>query len=1222
MTFEDLNDRFNSLTIIDFLTCLQLLPANQGKEDAMEQLCSLALRQFNPDDGRQRPRWTDLKAVAENHDDAIADEDDLPGCFTETAVFEEGNYVVYPGHFYQSTNLLNNLTECIFLHRHTLSKPFVALVRNAVGLLLHMSNSIAVDLEHQPYIYNRSLMDGFEVPDYSEYDKLLKSFYLPDAYLTDVCTKHKYDFQILDHFLYKSGNEIADETESDRLTVNLKPFVRLGKGTLIYMPTGIVNSLVQFIFDQANATGNEAELKKLLYERQFHLGRKALEQLGWMGTNIKLPTDKNQVNVLEAVYQFDNQKLGYICFVKIGQEAPIGVTVEERATEVVTWLNALNQEQPYHVLCLFVLAETEVDAMFIWHGQENGNLSLTLNYNDLITLAYHENSDKLTLWKFAKCYDRTNALYKIICFGSTLDAYALFLANDGSLLDPNAANPYGDTLPIPLSISDRLTRTELIRRNEHAVLLFQNRQFAYPKVIRLREYAPIYKEDDFIKYFFIVLECYPMPIWISSKQTDSQGRSWATHACDAIAFWLNKMEPRIGNILKDTGFVQFHIDLVVDDQLTNGADYIVQNIDFEGVSLPITFDAPEIHITIPFDFVYFVRQPDNRADRLLMKTILIAFREYVTEAKRTIALDDIAINSIIEEIMVPSQAKMILFADPTVNLRMDNRHLPPHRFIQATDTSYILDNLVSYFPQDYHIPAAIESRDDKIELCNQIVFGLWQKLATLIEPFNGEALLKWLIAIQERNIQYAEFREILIPAKIACFGDFAAEVNELNDQDKDLDAVSNCCRTLIEFVAAKLPTGNRWANEDDIDELLAFTDQIMEWGNFNEAIRHRFTDPKMGLLPSGRIGANKSLQHLALMPYREARTESEIFKNTENFDSNYLLDRASAQQIEDLPEFAPLRVAYRSEFNVDLLHVVEIASHLMSYGYEKASPCTFIEKKELYAELKKALPHAEDLDAIIDHLTLKVRPEIWIAQDGYSDLDIFPWRFNRSLSYLRRPLIKFTQQDREIYAFGYRHLSVYIEHMFYLFYTSKFPANSKPLKKWLGGLGGKKGSPFRIAVKSWLENNTDWEIVQYEVDIKKNAGANHLDADRDYGDIDIMAIDHKNKVIYMLECKNILGAKNIHQMKTEMDEYLGRDANDEKARIRMHATRDSWLKEHQADLEKYVPSVMEYTIRSIVMTNDQIPLPFLKEKEIPLPVKAFVFLRRHGSDYLTKDFPG
>src|SRR5258708_14353857 len=133
----------------------------------------------------------------------------------------------------------------------------------------------------------------------------------------------------------------------------------------------------------------------------------------------------------------------------------------------------------------------------------------------------------------------------------------------------------------------------------------------------------------------------------------------------------------------------------------------------------------------------------------------------------------------------------------------------------------------------------------------------------------------------------------------------------------------------------------------------------------------------------------------------------------------------------------------------------------------------------------------------------------------------------------------------------------------------------------------------------------------------KGVSKGHIEADKHYGDIDLLAIDHTNRIIYLIECKNIQGGRNVHEMKVEMDDYLGRDGKNKKAKMRKHVERNAWLNANKAALQDLVPDAENYTIKSFILTADEIPLAYLKKYDLPLPVKSFAFLRKNGVSYLS-----
>jgi hypothetical protein len=190
----------------------------------------------------------------------------------------------------------------------------------------------------------------------------------------------------------------------------------------------------------------------------------------------------------------------------------------------------------------------------------------------------------------------------------------------------------------------------------------------------------------------------------------------------------------------------------------------------------------------------------------------------------------------------------------------------------------------------------------------------------------------------------------------------------------------------------------------------------------------------------------------------------------------------------------------------------------------------------------------------------------------------------------------------------------YIDNLYFLLFTGKLPeSSSEKMKSWIAATLAEKGKPFRNKVRDWFKDNTKFQVEDYEVTIKSGG---HLEADKDYGDIDVLVFDHDLKVIYPIECKNSVGARNIHEMKSEMDLYLDRDGNEKKAKTLKHVERDEWFKQNVPSLRKFIANPEAYQIKSFILTADEIPLPYLKKETVPLPVKSFVFLRKDGTAIL------
>lgn len=1224
MHFENLLPDYNSIQLLALLGALQLYPENHGRNFRFEQMCLQVLRQFDPEDVRPRASEEQLRSAIENYRTGAEQEDPLANGHCEIAIFEQGNYRVYPGIYNGFTEILNQLITCIFLQQNSLDEVFVKEVRDAVGLLLFMTEDAAQSAGSVPFTSSDERFDNILMPSSEEVHRYARGIHFKREGLAAVCEQLGYDIGILEDFTVQPRAEELGNDDPEENVVNFKPVIAVGESYVLYMPTGVLNSLINYIYRKAKEHNCYEELMELLYDWQFDLACSALAQTGWLATDIKLPEPAMPMPVKEAVFQFDNQKLAYICYLKAGRldgsaiatSTPKVDRFEDRTKEVVGYLTSLEPGQPFAVFCLYIIAETASEYFFSWSQPSAGNQSLALKSSELMAIMQSD-VDGLALWKFAKCFNRTSERLRVMSLGGLLDAYAIYRENNGSLLDSDGASPIGGMLMIINGSSNEFRKRVQKQQNKHAVPMFFDGRVAYAKVIRHRDFAPIYIEREASRYFRIVLESYATPIWVTNQQTSPHQKGWGTYFCEAIAFWLYRLQPELSTHIDRHRLLQFEIEIVLAEELIQAGKFLYKEVDPRSVPLSAEVTPSGIRLKIPFDFIYSIMLADNTADRMLLQAVLEGLANSMNLSGNAIGLDKASMVAMIERTLLPPQAKMILFSDAAGNIKMDDRDLPPVRFITETDVSYVLDNLVSYLPKGYVIPEDIADRDGKKKLCDDIVSALVRQITERLQLFEGSGLLKWLIKLNEKCIQLREFREIDIPAKIACFSDFDTEVQKLLDGEKNIVTTSHATRTLIEFVAASLPQGSKWPNFDDIDELLALTNQLTEWGSLSEAIRMGIDDPEMGLLPSGRIGIEKTLEREAFKPYAVAKTESALFQNIEDFESNYVTVRPG-RSADSTKEAEALDRAFGAEYGLSLTTMSKIIGALANEGFTNANSCMELEETRL-KEILTSIDGigANDIKSALDLLTLLERDSIGKPPEGFTANDIFPWRYNRPISYIRRPLVRISNANKVYYLYGYRHLIQFVENLMSLLYSSKLPgAKSEEMISWLAGASGKKGNPFREEVKIWFEQHSHFQVIPHEVQMDRNAPKGHIQADKHYGDIDLLVIDHSDKIIYPIECKNIQGGRNVHEMKVEMDDYLGRDGKDKKGKIYKHLRRHQWLESNKDILTDLVPSADGYAIKSFILTADEIALGYLRKGDVPLPVKSFSFLRKNGIGYL------
>ncbi len=249
------------------------------------------------------------------------------------------------------------------------------------------------------------------------------------------------------------------------------------------------------------------------------------------------------------------------------------------------------------------------------------------------------------------------------------------------------------------------------------------------------------------------------------------------------------------------------------------------------------------------------------------------------------------------------------------------------------------------------------------------------------------------------------------------------------------------------------------------------------------------------------------------------------------------------------------------------------------------------------------------IEKVLHLLILNKRESISKAPNGFKQDDIYPWKYNRALSYLRKPVLEIQQQHGEVYYhWSFRHIYSSWQNLKYLTFTGKLKAKEGGLlDKYLSKVNDEKGKLFRNQMALWLTENTSLKIVAHEVKINPTG---HLKAEKDFGDVDILAINDEQKIIFSIECKNTTGARVIHEMKTELESYFGR--GDKSKKIQKHVGRDKWLAQNVKSLELFVSNPENFRIISFVLTSNELPVAYLKKHNSPLPIISFSKLKREG----------
>ena len=235
--------------------------------------------------------------------------------------------------------------------------------------------------------------------------------------------------------------------------------------------------------------------------------------------------------------------------------------------------------------------------------------------------------------------------------------------------------------------------------------------------------------------------------------------------------------------------------------------------------------------------------------------------------------------------------------------------------------------------------------------------------------------------------------------------------------------------------------------------------------------------------------------------------------------------------------------------------------------------------------------------ATVDRFALAPREAIDRPPLPFKPRDTYPWRMNRPLSYLRRPLI--VRGDEVV--FGVKHLYSAQMHLVRQIEDGRYPALSAGLRRYQGAVGAAVGRAFEDAVAALYSSHGYRALVR----VKRLADAAIVDEKGDaLGDIDVLVADPQQRRLIAVEAKALGVAMNFDEVADEMAAIFGTDS----AVVSKHLERCAWLeKNRNAAAAEIGVDVENWHVVPLIVTDRPLISPYLAAG--PIPVISYNDLR-------------
>ena len=296
-----------------------------------------------------------------------------------------------------------------------------------------------------------------------------------------------------------------------------------------------------------------------------------------------------------------------------------------------------------------------------------------------------------------------------------------------------------------------------------------------------------------------------------------------------------------------------------------------------------------------------------------------------------------------------------------------------------------------------------------------------------------------------------------------------------------------------------------------------------------------------------------------------------------------------------------LDAAVTQELGVGLIEIVHFHHELINIGWELDGEPKTLLLEELSIRLAARLGWERDkVDRAIDLHSLRPRDNFFPAAP-FSRTDVYPWRFNRELSYIRRPiLIRVTETGAEEAVWGTRHVYSAGRHTFELFTGGRMRARTERLNVLLNRWRAADALAFNDQVADLFRTQ---EKSKVRVRVTR-FGRRPIERARGHqiSDIDVFVADTERQEILVIETKALAVGRTAAELENErLSTFVA--APGRRSDVEKLLDVVEWVEAHLAHVLASVDiddDAAEWRIRPLFVVEAELLTPFITDVGVPV----------------------
>ena len=1170
--FKDLIDEIARYDVFDFIariSSLNLLIENQNKSILFDALIAGLLT-------RERTVYSSTVKMSSGKFRSIINRlgnlnlrcmiDPTENAFIERVRYY-GNYWIFAGINYSPSYSLQGFLDALCLRHLQLDAEFTRKVHQLINFVLHLSDSIVK-------------MMGYSLDSICHVEQ--SCLRIPAAFLAEkvkncVCLDYSLiEAMIPDESLRQSlfiefGNkELAQVIDGQWQDFFAHPFLKVETGAVIVLnPTILVSFVIHQLVLQADSYGAKEQLVDAYNNEIWRRCRKDLRNLGHKkiqegAYGITLVNNRYRK---EEILTVGNDKLLFIQFVcdagdeygsrsmfsqhRIDTDVP---STRDRSEYFVSKLPFANRENVYQIVILNSFGRTIGSETAMCELQ----YSIHLSPFELHCVSINERERSEFLPRYINAKKKLNMMLPPMST-SELNSIEIYTNNDYSFylsddFDPKNMSTFfglGDSL-------DYIIRA--IKKEDRHLIDSYDGEHLSEVVLNDSERRIYFAEGRENKFPELVVKFDKVNIWFTTDIIENINESNVYFSIiDAISYWLAEARMIIDDIDFLISTIRLHISLIPPvEQYYRMPE---KDAKFEDC---VHYEHFEDSIQMAWQPLAYQLLSDksNNTEKAMIKSVIGALDKLSTKPANCESLDGIFCNPLKKKVFEINVANTPYLAPTTGSMQT----------ISAEEENQLLDEIGEHFLALPNYDFGKVSDDKRADLANQVVGYLYSLLQTEVASIMPDGVYERVCFDLETVIYRTMLLHTRFAYDISCYPE---KSNKIIEQYNKANQASVALKFFAEYIATTPPSGDRPLGSMQYDRILAICGLIIDWAYKNDLFRYNIFNTPVEFLKSGRIGMSLTEGNYLSSINATARN-----RKLESTSDPRISMYSPANLLGDFQD--KIDEAFSDEYGFTFQQFTQCIMAIADYGEKIKGDVKRAARASVSEAVVKQTEITADLvDKAIDQITLCRRQDFLVPPAPFKKYDVYPWRFNRELSFTRRPIIQYNDD----LIWGNRQLHHMWRFTIDLIMDGKYQARRPKLKQLIGKLSNKRGNDFNAAVAQKL-SSIDGLIVCEK--LAKINGKKIADSNNDVlGDIDVLYIIPDKKKIVVGEVKDFSFAKNPYEMDQEYKRIFV--DGDKLCYMAKHKRRAAWVKDHLEDVKMHfsLPDG-KWAVKTVMFVSEEI----------------------------------